>query len=45
MNSAVRQRTGRNSNKKYIGGEELDDSIDGLAQYQFGTGQNEGRHS
>ena len=45
MNSSVRQRMGRNSNKKFIGGEEMDDSIDGQAQYQFGVGQNEGRQS
>ena len=43
MNSSVRQRMGRNGNKKFIGAEELDDSIDGLPQYQFGIGQNEGR--
>jgi hypothetical protein len=33
MNSSVRQRMGRNGNKKFIGGEELDEQMDGLPQY------------
>ena len=45
MNSAFHQRTGRKSNKKSIVGEEQDDSIDGLPQYKFGTGRNQGSHS
>ena len=39
MGSSVRQRNGRNSNKKFIGGElNEDDSMEGLPRYEFGAG-------